>query len=192
MGVIEIILIALGLSMDAFAVAVCKGLAIKRITLQAMIKVGVWFGGFQALMPVIGYYLGNIFENVMNALSHLVAFVLLTLIGRNMIKEARKKESELLNDDINYKVMFGLAIATSIDALTIGVTFSFLDVNILLAAILIGIITFFLTALGVKIGNKFGNRYEKNAQIFGGLILIILGIKNLLEHFGILRIICYV
>ena len=185
MGLVEIILIALGLSMDAFAVAVCKGLAIKRITLQAMIKVGVWFGGFQALMPVIGYYLGNIFENVMNALSHLVAFVLLTLIGRNMIKEARKKESELLNDNINYKVMFGLAIATSIDALTIGVTFSFLEVNILLAAILIGIITFFLTALGVKIGNKFGNRYEKNAQIFGGLILIILGIKNLLEHLAI-------
>lgn len=185
MEIVDIILIAVGLAMDAFAVAICKGLAMIKINTKKIMIIGLWFGVFQAIMPLIGYYLGNMFENITTTIGHLIAFILLTLIGYNMIKEARKKDSELLNDDMAPRVMLGLAIATSIDALTVGVTFSFLEVNILSASSLIGIITFILTTFGVKIGSKFGNRYEKKAQILGGSILIALGIKNLLEHCGI-------
>jgi len=183
MGIIEIILVAIGLAMDAFAVAICKGLAIRKINIQKILKIGIWFGIFQALMPILGFYLGNTFARFMKAASHWIAFILLTWIGGNMIKEARQKEKETVNEETSFKAMLPFAIATSIDALTVGVTFSFLQVNIIVAALWIGIITFILSILGVKIGNRFGNQYEKKAQIVGGIILIALGSKSLLEQF---------
>lgn len=185
MGIIEIILISFGMAMDAFAVSVCKGLAIRKITIQKAFKVGIWFGIFQFIMPIIGFYLGNTFASFMQNASKWIAFILLTGIGINMIKETKKKDSEILTEKTDFRVMLPLAVATSIDALTIGVTFSFLQVNILFSASCIGIITFILSILGVKIGNHFGSHCEKNAQIIGGAILISLGIKNLAEYFFI-------
>lgn len=179
MSTVETILIAIGLAMDAFAVAICKGLAMKKITFTKMVKVGIWFGVFQAVMPIIGFYLANTFAHFMQAASNWIAFILLAWIGANMIREAMKKEEESLNEDLSFKVMLPLAVATSIDALTVGVSFSFLNVNIGTAAFFIGVITFVLSMIGVKIGNQFGNQYEKKAQVAGGIILIILGIKSL-------------
>lgn len=186
MGNIELLLISIGLAMDAFAVAVCKGLSMKKINISKPIIVGIWFGVFQALMPAIGYFLGNKFESVITSINHLIAFALLVFIGVNMIRETFKEAEEDIKDDLCLKSMFVLAIATSIDALTIGITFAFFEVNILKAVLMIGIVTFILSFLGVVIGNKFGNKYEKKAQILGGTILICLGIKNLLEHFSVI------
>ena len=180
MGIIEIILIAFGLAMDAFAVAVCKGLAIRKINFKKIVKVGLWFGIFQAFMPILGFLLGNSFAKFMQAFSNWIAFVLLTWIGINMLRELNKKEGETINEDISAKKMFPLAIATSIDALMVGITFSFLKINILTSALCIGIITFLLSMLGVKVGNRFGDKYEKKAQIIGGILLIGLGVKSLI------------
>lgn len=188
MGLFEIILIAIGLAMDAFAVSVCKGLSMKKMSWKKAIIIGLYFGIFQALMPTIGFVLGIGFEEVIQNVDHWVAFILLSIIGLNMIREAVSDKKEEADDKVDFKTMIILAIATSIDALAIGVTFAFLQVNLLLAVTLIGLITFAISVIGVKVGNVFGDRYESKAEMTGGVILILLGIKILLEHTGILGI----
>ncbi len=191
MGIGELFLLAVGLSMDAFAVSVCKGLAMKRATLKAEATCGLWFGGFQMLMPVTGFFLGSLFAEAIEAFDHWVAFGLLVIIGINMLKEALEKEDESGDDpekdaDLSVKTMFLMAVATSIDALAVGISLAMVgSVNIWLAAAFIGICTCLLSALGVKIGNVFGSRYEKKAELAGGVILILLGVKILLEHLGV-------
>ena len=187
MGFFELLLLAVGLSMDAFAVSICKGLSMKKADLKAMSICGIWFGGFQALMPLIGFLLGSLFADAIEAIDHWVAFILLGIIGINMLKEAFSKEEEEHDADLSVKAMFVMAVATSIDALAVGISLAMAgNVNIVVAVTLIGVITFALSALGVKIGNIFGSRFEKKAQMAGGIILILLGTKILLEHLGIL------
>ena len=191
MGFFELFLLAVGLSMDAFAVSVCKGLCMKKADLKSMAICGAWFGGFQALMPLIGFFLGTLFADAIEAFDHWIAFGLLALIGANMLKEAFCKEEtdscDIEGVDLSFKTMLVMAIATSIDALAVGISLAMAgDVNILAAVVLIGVITFSLSAVGVKIGNVFGSRYEKKAQFCGGVILILLGLKILLEHLGVL------
>lgn len=182
MNIITLFLIAVGLSMDAFAVSICKGLALRKITIGKMALIGLWFGGFQALMPLIGYYVGRQFENAIKTIDHWIAFVLLVLIGLNMIKEALSKEEEQENDSLDVKTMFLLAVATSIDALAMGVSFAFLGVAILPAISFIGVTTFLLSGAGVKIGSVFGTKYKAKAEFTGGVILIAMGTKILIEH----------
>ncbi len=183
MSLLSLFLLAVGLSMDAFAVAVCKGLATPRITLKNAAVVGLWFGGFQALMPAIGFLIGSGFQNYITSFDHWIAFVLLAFIGGNMIKESFSKKEEESNCSLKCKEMFLMAVATSIDALAVGVTFAFLpDVPIIPAVAFIGIITFLLSALGMKIGNLFGTKYKSKAEFTGGVILIIIGSKILIEH----------
>lgn len=189
MGILELFILAVGLSMDAFAVSICKGLAMPKISMKNASIVGVWFGGFQALMPAIGYLLGIQFKNYITAIDHWIAFALLGIIGINMIREARSGETEesgCSDDALDVKSMFLLAVATSIDALAVGITFAFLNVHIVWAVSFIGVTTFVLSALGVKIGNIFGTRYKSRAEIAGGVILILLGTKILLEHLHII------
>ena len=188
MGLLELFILAAGLSMDAFAVSVCKGLAMPKITLKGTLTVGLWFGGFQALMPAAGYLLGAQFREKITAVDHWIAFILLALIGANMIKEACSDDCEEETESLDVRTMFLLAVATSIDALAVGITFAFLDVHILAAVSFIGITTFTLSAVGVKIGNVFGTRCKAKAELAGGSILILLGLKILLEHLGILTI----
>lgn len=185
MSFIELFLIAVGLSMDAFAVSVCKGLSVKRLSPKHALLVGIYFGGFQFLMPVIGYLLGFRFEHIITNIDHWIAFVLLAFIGGNMIKESFSK-SEELNDDFSFKTMLMMAVATSIDALAVGITFAFLSVRILPAAGLIGITTFIISGAGIYIGNVFGAKYKSKAELAGGVILILIGVKILLEHLGII------
>ena len=185
MELLEIILIAIGLAMDAFAVSICKGLSMKKMSWKKALIVGLYFGIFQGLMPVIGYLLGTSFESLVTKIDHWIAFGLLMFIGINMLKEAFGNDSKNCNDNVEFKTMVVLAIATSIDALAVGITFAFLKTNIILAALVIGIITFAICIIGVKIGNKFGDKYERKAETVGGLILIFIGIKILLEHLGI-------
>lgn len=186
MGILEIIIIAIGLAMDAFAVSICKGLSMKKMSWKKGLIIGGYFGFFQALMPLIGYLLGIGFQDKVTGIDHWIAFILLGIIGINMIKEALSKKEEEKNDSVNFKEMIVLAIATSIDALAVGITMAFLEVNIALAITIIGIITFAISIIGVKIGNIFGNKYEKKAEFAGGVILILMGIKILLEHLGII------
>ena len=186
MDLIELFLIAVGLSMDAFAVSVCKGLAMPKCTFKKAAIVGLWFGGFLALMPAIGYILGAQFQEAIASIDHWIAFVLLALIGGNMIHEALDNDEEEADASLDVKTMFLLAVATSIDALAIGITFAFLKVNIIPAVCFIGIVTFIISFAGVKIGNVFGARYKNKAEIVGGIILILLGLKILLEHLGFL------
>ena len=191
MGFIELILLGVGLSMDAFAVSICKGLGVKKAGLREMGICGLWFGGFQALMPLIGFFLGSLFQNAISAFDHWVACGLLAILGVNMLREAFSKEEECENcdktADFSVKTMFVMAVATSIDALAVGISLALAgDVNIWVAVLLIGITTALFSALGVKIGNLFGARYEKKAEAAGGFILILLGVKILLEHLGIL------
>lgn len=188
MGFIELLLLAIGLSMDAFAVSICKGLAMKKASLKGSLICGVWFGGFQALMPLIGFFLGALFADAIKAFDHWVAFILLAIIGANMLKEAFGKcDCDEGDADLSVKTMFIMAVATSIDALAVGISLAMAgNVNIFVAILLIGITTFILSAIGVKVGNIFGSRYEKKAQIAGGVILILLGLKILLEHLGVL------
>lgn len=187
MSLLTLFITAVGLSMDAFAVAICKGLAMKKLSWKKALIIGLWFGGFQALMPTIGYLLGTRFESYVTAIDHWIAFVLLVLIGANMVKESFSKEEESSNDSVDFKTMFLLAIATSIDALAVGVTYAFLQVRIVPAVSFIGIITFTLSIVGVKIGNVFGLKYKSKAELTGGIILIVMGIKILLEHLGLLN-----
>ncbi len=185
MNALELFILAIGLSMDAFAVSVCKGLSLGRINWKHMCLAGAWFGGFQFLMPTLGYYLGNFFTEIITSYNYWVAFILLTLIGANMIKESLEKEA---CPDANMAVpaMFALAVATSIDALAVGVTFAFMDVAIVPAALSIGCVTFCCSAVGVKTGSLFGLKYKTKAERLGGLVLILLGLKILLEGSGIL------
>ena len=185
MGFFELFLFAVGLSMDAFAVSVCKGLALRSATVRDSAVVGLWFGGFQALMPIIGYLLGSRFYNYIVSIDHWIAFLLLSFIGVNMILEARS-DSDDDSGSLDPRTMLILAIATSIDALAVGITFAFLDVNVVFAASLIGVTTFLLSFFGVKFGSIFGEKYRAGSQIAGGLILIVLGVRILLEHMGIL------
>ena len=187
MGLVELFLIAVGLSMDAFAVSVCKGLAMKKCTWTKAGIVGLYFGVFQAGMPVIGYLLGVQFKDIITSIDHWIAFILLGIIGANMLKEAFEEEEENECDEaLDVHTMVGLAVATSIDALAVGVTFAFLQVKIIPAVCFIGATTFLISVAGVKIGNVFGSRYKKRAEIAGGIILILLGAKILIEHLGIL------
>ncbi len=182
MGLIELCILSIGLAMDAFAVSVCKGLSMARMKWKNAIIIGAYFGYFQALMPVLGYLLGYNFQDRISNIDHWIAFILLGVIGINMIKEAISKENDVHNNSVKFKDMIVLAIATSIDALAVGITFAFLNVNLILAISLIGIITFIISVLGVKVGNIFGDKYEKKAEFAGGIILIFLGIKILVEH----------
>ena len=190
MGIGELFLLAVGLSMDAFAVSVCKGLAMKKATLGGQMTCGLWFGGFQALMPTIGFFLGALFADAIVAFDHWIAFGLLAIIGANMLKEALEPggcDCEEHSADLSVKTMFIMAVATSIDALAVGISLAMAgDVNIWMAAGLIGVTTCVLSALGVKIGNIFGSRFEKKAEAAGGIILLLLGLKILLEHLGFL------
>lgn len=185
LGLLELIVLSIGLAMDAFSVAICKGLAMTKMKWKNAIIIGAYFGIFQAVMPLIGYAFGMSFQSIIKDIDHWVAFVLLVGIGLNMIKEAVSSKKEKESNSIYFKEMLVLAIATSIDALAIGVTLAFLQVNIILAICIIGIITFTISILGVKIGNIFGDKYEKKAEIAGGIILILLGTKILIEHLNI-------
>ena len=186
MSAVELLLLSIGLAMDAFAVSVCKGISMKKMNWKKAIIIGLYFGGFQALMPTIGYFLGSAFQSLITSIDHWIAFILLGIIGGGMIKEAFEDDKENVNDDVGFKTMIILAIATSIDALAVGITFVFLNVNLILAVSLIGIITFVISVIGTKIGNRFGDKYERKAEMVGGIILIFLGIKILLEHIGII------
>lgn len=188
MSTFELIMIAVALSMDAFAVSMCKGLSVRELKIKHMLITGLYFGGFQGLMPAIGYVLGAQFSSLITKFDHWIAFVLLVIIGGSMIKEALG-EAEELNDSFGFKTMLPLAVATSIDALAVGVNFAFLGLDlkgILISVISIGVITFTLSAIGVKIGNIFGTKYKSKAEIFGGVVLILLGCKILAEHLGFL------
>lgn len=185
MKVWELFVIAVGLSMDAFAVSICKGLSTKDVRREHMVVTGLYFGGFQALMPLAGYLLGSRFQSMIQRVDHWIAFVLLALIGANMVRESRG-EAEHLDDSFTPGTMLPLAVATSIDALAVGVTFAFLNVRIIPAAALIGVTTFALSAIGVRLGSVFGARYQARAELAGGIVLILMGVKILLEHTGIL------
>lgn len=187
MNFVDLLLLGVGLSMDAFAVSVCKGLATRRPSLKNMAACGLWFGGFQALMPLIGFYLGSLFAEAIEAVDHWVALILLVVIGLNMIREAVSGEEEHADADFSFRTMLTMAIATSIDALAVGISLAMSGgVNIWAAVAIIGVTTCLLSMLGVKIGAVFGDRFEKKAQIAGGVILILLGLKILLEHLGVL------
>ena len=186
MSLIELFLIAVGLSMDAFAVSVCKGLSVRKAEPRHSLIVGAYFGGFQALMPALGYVLGRQFESLITSVDHWIAFVLLGIIGGNMIREALKGDAEEMDDSFTFRTMLPLAIATSIDALAMGVTFAFLQVQIVPAVLFIGVTTFVLSAIGLKVGNVFGAKYKSRAELFGGVVLVLMGVKILLEHLGIL------
>ena len=190
MSIVELFLIGVGLSMDAFAVAVCQGLCMPKLNLRQGGVIALYFGGFQALMPLIGWFLGSQFAGYIQSFDHWVAFVLLALIGGNMVREALSPEEEetscAVNSKLDHKKLFVMAVATSIDALAIGVAFAFMDVLILPAVSLIGCTTFCLSLVGVVVGNFFGSRYKKRAELTGGIIWILLGVKILLEHLGIL------
>lgn len=185
----ELFLIGIGLSMDAFAVSICKGLSMQKIDKKYTLCIGLFFGGFQALMPLTGYLLGSRFSGYIERFDHWIAFVLLALIGFNMIKESREEEEEEEEKPyagVNFKELLILAVATSIDALAVGVSFAFLGVHIAPAVTLIGCTTFVLTLVGVWVGNLFGSRYKSRAELTGGIILILIGVKILLEHLGVL------
>lgn len=183
MHILELIIIAIGVSMDAFAVSVCKGLSTRRLRPKYMLSAAAWFGGFQALMPLIGYFVGISFADLVSDVDHWIAFVLLAFIGGKMIKEACQKDDENEHTpDFSFKTMFLLAIATSIDALAVGVSFAFLRVDIWTSILLIGLMTGAFSALGVFLGHMFGSRFKSKAEFLGGLILVAIGIKILLEH----------
>ncbi len=186
MGLIELFLIAVGLSMDAFAVSVCKGLAMKKCTWVKAGIVGLYFGVFQAGMPAIGYLLGSQFKEVITSVDHWIAFILLGLIGVSMIREAVGEEDCEADDSLDVRIMLTLAVATSIDALAVGITFAFLKVEIVPAVSFTGVTTFVISAAGVRIGSVFGSRWQKGAQIAGGVILVCLGVKILVEHLGLI------
>ena len=190
MGLVELFILAVGLSMDAFAVSVCKGLAVQKVGVKECCIVGVWFGGFQALMPLTGYLLGTQFKDYITSIDHWIAFVLLAIIGINMIRESRERDddNEVCPKEENpfaFKTMLMLAVATSIDALAVGITLAFLNVALVPSVTFIGATTFVISAIGIRIGNIFGMKYKAKAEFAGGLILICIGAKILLEHLGI-------
>ncbi len=181
MSIVEIFILAVGLSMDAFAVSICKGLSVRKLYPRHSLITGLYFGGFQAGMPLIGYFLGTQFKSLITSIDHWIAFILLGLIGANMIRESFGEPDEL-NDSFSPSTMLPLAIATSIDALAVGVTFAFLNVNVASPVSIIGITTFILSAAGVRIGNVFGAKFKSKAELAGGIVLVLIGIKILIEH----------
>lgn len=185
MSLLELFILAVGLSMDAFAVSICKGLSVQDLKPKHACIAGAYFGGFQAGMPILGYLLGLQFQSLITSIDHWIAFILLSLIGGNMIRESRQNNEESLNDSFSFRTMLPLAIATSIDALAVGITFAFLQVHIVPAVLLIGITTFILSAVGIRIGHVFGTRYKARAELCGGIVLILIGCKILIEHLGI-------
>lgn len=185
MGILELVILSIGLAMDAFAVSICKGLSVKKVKPKHYLIVGGYFGGFQALMPLVGYLLGISFQQFIVSIDHWIAFILLGIIGINMIKESFG-DDENVNASFSFKDMLPLAVATSIDALAVGITFAFLQVNIALAVTLIGVITFIFSAVGIKIGVIFGDKFKNKAELLGGVVLILIGLKILLDHLGIL------
>lgn len=182
MGIIELLIIAVGLSMDAFAVSVGKGITTQNIKLRHYLSVGLWFGGFQALMPVVGYLLGATFTAIVYDFDHWIAFFLLGIIGCNMIRDSFSREDEKQTDNFSFQVMLMLAIATSIDALAVGMSFAFLNVELWKAVVLIGFVTFLFSVVGLKMGKAFGNKYKSKAEFTGGVILLLIGVKILVEH----------
>lgn len=186
MSLIELFILAVGLSMDAFAVSICKGLSMQKVTIKKYLTIGLYFGIFQAGMPILGYALGVQFKDYITSIDHWIAFILLAVIGINMIREAMNKEEDTCNDSLDTKTMLLLAIATSIDALAVGITFAFLSVDIVPAVSFIGITTFSLSMIGVKIGHIFGEKFKAKAELAGGLILILMGLKILFEHLNLL------
>lgn len=183
MGIAELLIIAIGVSMDAFAVSICKGLSVQKLKPRHALQTGLWFGGFQALMPLAGYFLGVSFADFVTDIDHWIAFILLGIIGGNMIKESTHKDAgHDMDPDFSFKTMFAMAVATSIDALAVGVSFAFLKVKIWEAVLLIGITTALFSGAGVLIGNYFGARWKSKAEFAGGFILIAMGLKILLEH----------
>ena len=186
MGLLELFIIAVGLSMDAFAVAICKGLSVRVMRPRHAVITGLYFGGFQALMPLIGFLLGVQFQSLITSVDHWIAFALLVLLGINMIREARCPDEEDTNASLAFRAMLPMAVATSIDALAVGITFAFLEVSILPAVCFIAGTTFLLSCIGVKVGNLCGTRFQSKAELLGGIILIVLGLKILLEHLGVL------
>ncbi len=186
LGIFELFLIAVSLSMDAFAVSICKGLSVTILKKRHAFVTGLYFGGFQALMPLLGFLLGSKFSHLIERFDHWISFALLVIIGLNMIRESREKDEEMLCGSFSFSAMLPLALATSIDALAVGVTFAFLNVDIVPAVSFIGVITFILSTLGVFLGNIFGAKYKSYAECLGGIVLILMGIKILLEHLGIL------
>lgn len=187
MGIGELLILAVGVSMDALAVAICKGLSIQSLKLRHALIVGAWFGVFQALMPTLGWLLGSAFADLVTAVDHWISFVLLAIIGGNMIREAlSKKEEESCDCSLAFTAMLMLAIATSIDALAVGVTLALLEVNIIAVVLSIGLCTFIISAVGVKVGNVFGMKFKSKAEFLGGAVLILIGLKILLEHLGII------
>ena len=185
MSLLELVLIAIGLAMDAFAVSICKGLSLKKMEWNKALLCGVFFGGFQALMPLIGYALGSSFQEMIESVDHWIAFILLSIIGGSMIRDSFNDEDDV-KEGFDVKTMVVLAISTSIDALAVGVGFAFLKVNIWTSTAIIGIITFVLSTIGVKVGSAFGSKFKNKAELAGGVILILIGLKILLEHLGIL------
>lgn len=186
MSFVELLLIAVGLSMDAFAVAVCRGLEMRRIDYRQALLIALFFGGFQALMPAVGYLLGAGFEHYISAFDHWIAFLLLAFIGGKMIWEAVRGGEEEQPQELDLKMLLMMAVATSIDALAVGITFAFLRMDILPSALTIGLTTFILSLIGVLVGNRFGVRYKKKAEITGGVVLVLIGVKILLEHLGVI------
>lgn len=178
----ELFIIAVGLSMDAFAVSICKGLSVRKVTVREGISVAVWFGGFQALMPLLGFFLGVTFSDFVSNIDHWIAFILLSIIGGNMVKEAFSKDAGEVSPDFSFKTMLAMAVATSIDAFAIGVTLAFLNANIWISVLLIGITTAAFSVAGLYIGNAFGSHYKSKAELAGGIILIIMGVKILIDH----------
>ena len=187
-GIFEIIVIGMGLAMDAFAVSVCKGLSMKKMNWKNAIIIALYFGIFQAIMPVIGFFFGTTFSSFVSSVDHWIAFILLAIIGGNMINDSSDDELEKRNDNVDIKTMLLLAIATSIDALAVGITFAFLKANLVQSIIIIGLITFVISITGVKIGNKFGDKFQNKAELIGGIILIIIGLKILLEHLELIAL----
>ena len=188
MGLIELLLLAVGLSMDAFAVSICKGLAMKKISFKSCAICGVWFGGFQALMPLLGWLLGKQFEHLITSVDHWIVFALLSMIGGKMIYDALKSGGEAecpVEDKLDLKELVGLSFATSIDALAVGISFAFLNVQILPSVATIGVTTCLLSMLGVAIGQKFGAKYQDRATLVGGIVLVLIGLRILLEHLGV-------
>ncbi len=185
MGLLELFLVAVGLSMDAFAVSICKGLCLGKIKLKHMLIAGLWFGGFQGLMPAMGYLVGSLFADKITAFDHWIAFGLLAFIGGSMIKESFERDEEI-DCSMKCKDMLILAVATSIDALAVGVSLAFMKVSIIKSVLLIGVVTFVLSAVGVKIGSIFGTKYKSKAELAGGIVLVLIGLKILLEHLGII------
>ena len=182
MSILEIFLIGISLSMDAFAVSICKGLSMNKVKVKRCLIVGIYFGIFQALMPILGYFFGSSFKDIIINVDHFIIFLILLLIGINMITEQEEK----VDNNINFKTMLLLSIATSIDAFAVGITFSFLNINIISSVIIIGLTTFTISFIGVLLGNQIGNKYQRKAKILGGITLIILGIKILVEHLNMI------